>query len=358
MSTGKVYRAIGLMSGTSLDGHIDVALIETDGEAHVKPLGFYAHPYDEAVRDKVRACFGKREADDLTREAEALVTDVHIEAVKVSGFEADLIGFHGQTITHAPEDGFTWQLGDGARLARETGIDVVCDLRQADMKAGGQGAPLAPVYHQAIFANHQKPVAVLNMGGVGNVTYIGDQSLMAFDTGPANALMDDYMAEHLGKAFDENGAMAEAGKADRAVIDKVLALPYFKEVPPKSLDRNHFEDVLKNLPANPQDAMATLAVISAACVMTAVKFFPRPPVVWYVCGGGRKNAFLMRLLEDMLRPSRVVALEETGYDGDGTEAECFAYLAVRSKLGLPISFPETTGLDKPRTGGVYHTYGN
>ena len=211
MEEQKVYRAIGLMSGTSLDGGIDVALIETDGEGYVKPLEFYSHPYDADVRDKVRSCFGKRNPDDETAEAEALVTDLHVAAVKASGFEAGVIGFHGQTITHDPDatvgGGFTWQLGDGERLAAETGISVISDMRQADLHAGGQGAPLAPLYHKALIGENDVPVAILNVGGVANVTYIGDE-LIAFDVGPGNALMDDYMRAHLFNEDDNYGFLS------------------------------------------------------------------------------------------------------------------------------------------------------
>lgn len=358
MDKAKVYRAIGLMSGTSLDGVIDVALIETDGEGYVKPIGFYAHPYGADVRKAVRACFGKREVDDESRAAEVLVTDAHIDAVKASGFEGDVIGFHGQTITHDPDAGFTWQIGDGARLARACGIDVVCDMRQADIQAGGQGAPLAPLYHAAILAKHERPVAVLNLGGVGNVSYIGIDHLVAFDTGPANAMMDDYCLAHFDQEFDEGGVIAESGKADRAVVDAFLALPYFKASAPKSLDRNAFEGVVDGLPNDPRDAMATLAVCSAAAVMAAVKHFPRVPVAWYVCGGGRKNGFMMGLLGDMLTPSKVLPIEgldnHFGFDGDAIEAQAFGYLAVRSLLGHHLSEPSTTGVAKPVTGGVLH----
>lgn len=353
MEEQKVYRAIGLMSGTSLDGSIDVALIETDGQGYVKPLGFYAHPYDQSVRDKVRACFGKRRSDDTTAESEVLVTDVHIAAVKASGFEAGVIGFHGQTITHAPEDGFTWQLGDGERLAKETGMSVICDMRQADVKAGGQGAPLAPLYHEALIGDREEPVAILNIGGVSNVTFIGRERI-AFDVGPGNALMDDYMREHFDRDFDEDGKVAASGTAERAVVDWFLMHRYFNTLIPKSLDRNEFEGVVERLPKDPKDAMATLASMSAASVMAAVKHFPRLPHVWYIAGGGSKNKFLMETLSEMLAPSAVHSIEELGCDSDAIEAEAFAYLAVRSLLGLPLTLPGTTGVPAPQSGGVYY----
>ena len=350
----KIYKAIGLMSGTSLDGEIDVALIETDGHGYVKPLDFYAHPYDGDIRDLVRGCFGKTEPDVSTAEAERRVTDIHIEAVKASGFAGDVIGFHGQTITHKPEAGFTWQLGDGAMMAKALGVDVVDDFRSNDMKHGGQGAPLAPIYHQALFADVEKPVCVLNMGGVANVSYIGVDRLLAFDCGPANAMMDDYMAAHFDQGFDENGAVAQSGNADRDVIEAFLAHPFFKAPPPKSLDRNEFSLLMETLPEDGADAMATLAAMSAVGIVAATHHFPRNPAVWYVCGGGRGNGFMMDMLADMLRPAAVKPIEEAGFNGDAIEAECFAYLAVRSLLGLPLSQPSTTGVAEPVSGGVHH----
>lgn len=353
MSEHKVYRAIGLMSGTSLDGEIDVALIETDGRGIVKPLEFYAHPYEQGVRDAVRGCFGKREEDAQTRAAEKMVTDIHIEAVKKSYFEADIIGFHGQTITHDPAGGFTWQLGDGAAMASALGIDVVHDFRSADMQAGGQGAPLAPLYHQALMSERDGPLCVLNLGGVGNVTYLGEK-IVAFDTGPANALMDDYMNAHLSIAYDADGMFASAGEVDNDVVSGFLSRDYFMQAPPKSLDRNDFESVMAMLPDNPQDAMATLVELTVQSIVKAQKHFPviseGAPKAWYVCGGGRHNGFLMKRLGQEL--AGVQPIEEAGFNGDAIEAECFAYLAVRSLLGLPISVPETTGVEAPLTGGV------
>ncbi len=352
MSKHKVYRAVGLMSGTSLDGEIDVALIETDGHKYVKPLDFFAYPYEERARAAVRACFGKREADEETRAAEQMVTKEHIEAVKASGFKADLIGFHGQTITHDPVNGFTWQIGDGSAMACALGMTVVSDFRSADMAAGGQGAPLAPLYHQAIFAGHYKPLCVLNLGGVANVTYLGEK-LVAFDCGPANALMDDYMNKHLSIAYDADGMFASAGEVDMDVVAGFLARDYFLKPPPKSLDRNDFVSVMDMLPANPQDAMATLAELSVQSICKARAHFPvvstGAPKNWYVCGGGRKNAYVMERLARIL--GFVEPIEVAGFNGDAIEAECFAYLAVRSLLGLPISLPETTGVPEPQTGG-------
>ncbi len=351
MSADKVYRAIGLMSGTSLDGAIDVALVETDGQGVVKPLRFYAHPYDIEVRNKVRACFGKRQRDEALEEAEKLVTDLHIEAVKAFNEEADIIGFHGQTITHDPDNQFTWQLGDGARLAKSVGIDVVYNMRKADVESGGQGAPLLPLYHQALLSEHERPVAILNLGGVANITYIGaDGELIAFDCGPANALMDDLMKVRRQKDFDEDGRLASSGNVLENVVSEFLSSPFFKKPPPKSLDRDHWTtDIVRY--ASAENAMATLLEMTVMGVTKSFEHLPENPHKVYVSGGGRKNSFLM---DSMVERTDIpfVSIDELGWNGDATEAEGFAYLSVRSKLGLPITFPTTTGTPKPLTGGI------
>lgn len=346
MEQSKVYTAIGLMSGTSLDGEIDVALLRTDGADYVERLDFKPFPYDIAVRDKVRACFGKRERDDAVDEAEKLVTDLHIQAVKASGFEADVIGFHGQSITHDPTTNFTWQLGDGQRLADETGIDVVCDMRQNDIKSGGQGAPLIPVYHQALASNLEKPCAVLNIGGVANITYLDENEILAFDTSTGNAMIDDAMQTQHGKAFDEGGAIAASEKIDEAQIQEWLKNPYFDLKPPKSLDRNDF-----NITGN----IATLTAFTVEGIAKSLEHLPQAPKAWYITGGGRKNKTMMQELADRLGVP-VLPVEEAGWNGDAIEAEGFAYLAVRSLAGLPLTFPTTTGTKSPITGGIlYHS---
>lgn len=342
MEKNKVYTAVGLMSGTSLDGEIDVALICTDGQGVVEALGFAPFTYDTSVRDKVRACFGKRTPDAHTREAERLVTDLHIAAVKASGFKADIIGFHGQTITHDPATKFTWQLGDGARLAQETGMDVAYDMRQNDIQQGGQGAPLIPLYHQALVADVPKPCAVLNIGGVANVTYIAeDGALVAFDTGTGNAMIDDAMMRDHARPFDEGGAVAASQEIEAGVIEAWLEHPYFKAQPPKSLDRNNFKG---------QANIATLVEFSVQAIERAQAHFPAPPKAWYVCGGGRKNEYMMRRLNAVL-DAPVQKIEDLGIDGDAVEAQGFAYLAVRSLLGYPLTLPSTTGVSAPLSGG-------
>ncbi len=353
MSERKVYRAIGLMSGTSLDGVIDVALVETDGYDYVRPLKYYEHSYDIAVRDKVRKCFGKVDRDGCVDDAERLVTDLHIDAVKAMGESADIIGFHGQTITHDPDRGFTWQIGDGQRLARETGMDVVGEMRQKDIRSGGQGAPLLPLYHRAMVAHIDEPVMILNLGGVANITYVGAAGeLIAFDCGPANALMDDFIKSRRDLDYDEGGIVAAQGQVQSNIIDRFVRDDYFKKLPPKSLDRNHWNlDCVRY--ASTEDGMATLMEMTIEGVTRALDHLPETPRHIYVAGGGRKNTYLLGCLRKAF-DADVLPIDVLDQNGDATEAEGFAYLAVRSLLGEAITLPSTTGVMKPMVGGVLY----
>ena len=351
MSENKVYRAIGLMSGTSLDGVIDVALIETDGHDFVKPLRYYAHPYDAGVRDKVRACFGKTEPDAQTEEAEKLVTDLHIEAVKAFNEDADIIGFHGQTIHHDPDNSFTWQLGCRETLQNAVGIEVAPNLRQLDINQGGQGAPLLPPYHRALLSTHEKPVAVLNLGGVANITYIGeDGEFIGFDCGTANALMDDFMKSRTGKEFDDGGTLASSGVVQDNILNEFLADPYFAKPPPKSLDRDHWSTDVVNY-ASTEDGMATLLEMTVGGINKSFDHLPGKPTKIYAAGGGRKNTFLIDSLIERIGIA-IESIDACGWNGDAIEAEGFAYLAVRSKLGLPLTLSSTPSSPEPMTGGV------
>jgi len=357
----KEYQVIGLMSGTSLDG-IDAALIRTDGERVTAREGFVYLPYPDNLRGDIRAVFGRRHED--APEAERAVTLAHAEAVRMLlektgtvAHDVDLIGFHGQTIMHAPAQGYTCQLGDGALLAKMTGIKVVNDFRSADVRAGGQGAPLVPVYHRALAAELEKPVVFLNIGGVASLTYVGENGeLIAFDAGPGNALLDDWMLQKAGKKFDGGGLAAKAGTPDEAALATLTALPYFVAHPPKSLDRDAFAPYLTATGHRTwglEDGAATLAAFTAWAIAKSQEFFPAPPKKWIVCGGGRHNAFFMEMLAKTL-PAPVAPIESLGLDGDATEAEAFGYLAVRTLRGLPLSFPDTTGVRAPLTGGVVH----
>jgi len=367
MTQEKVYRAIGLMSGTSLDG-IDAALIETDGQGFVKPLCGITLPYEPRMKDKIRACFGLREqTHPEALETERLMTFRHaaavLEVLNKAGMRdtaVDVIGFHGQTLTHDPSEKLTWQIGDGALLAKQSGIPVVNDFRKADVLAGGQGAPFLPLYHQArvhaggLLEKAGGPIAILNIGGVANVTWIGktEQDLIAFDTGPGNALMDDLMFTRTGESYDPKGALAAKGAVHTATVDSWMALPFFASPLPKSLDRNSW-DVSAAEYLSLEDALATLAEFTVQSVALAEQMLPQTPALWMVTGGGRHNAHLMTRLAAKLK-GRVCNINDMGWDGDALEAEGFAYLAVRSLLGLPLSFPKTTGVPAPQTGGVLH----
>jgi anhydro-N-acetylmuramic acid kinase len=353
--------AIGVISGTSMDG-IDVAFLRSDGEARVVPGPGATFPYPDAVKRALQAVI----ADPQTAfgpldELQDAVTDSHVDAIaafmqnfSIARRDVALVGLHGQTILHRPRERFTRQLCDGARASRLLGLDVVNDFRAADVAAGGEGAPLAPLYHSAICAGLERPLMVLNWGGVGNVTYLGPSGeIVAFDTGPANALIDDFVARRRGLSHDEGGALAAAGRVDAAVLAGLMSDPYFDLAPPKSLDRNHFHAVAGEVnKLGDEDGAATLAAFTIEATAAALKHVAVHPARWLVCGGGRRNLTLMHALATRLGV-KVEAIEAIGYDGDVVEAQCFAYLALRSRRNLPLSLPTTTGAPRPMPGGVF-----
>lgn len=349
---GQTTRALGLMSGTSMDG-VDVAWLESDGETVTRTGPFATYGYDAGERAAIRGALGLTEAPEAAIRA---VTDAHVRAVRAflddnPGLEAetDVIGFHGQTIFHDPARRITVQIGDAQALADAIGLPVVFDFRSADVAAGGQGAPLAPLYHVALSAGLERPLAVLNLGGVGNVTWIGvDGPPIAFDTGPANALIDDWMMAKAGEPFDRDGETAAAGEADHGRVAQWLGQDYFRRTPPKSLDRNDFEVSVEDLGL--ADGAATLAAFTVGSVVLACAHMPVPPVRWLVTGGGRRNRHLMSELARRLGVT-VEPVEAAGWDGDALEAQAFAWLAARSLHGLPLSLPTTTGVPSPMTGG-------
>jgi len=364
----EVQKIIGLMSGTSLDG-VDAALVETDGEDIAVPGPALGLPYDPEMRALLRQALDDAQTvaagapvPYAIRDAERRLTEAHAEAVKallnkagLSPRQVALIGFHGQTILHRPAQRWTWQIGDGALLARLTGIDVVNNFRSADVKAGGQGAPLVPLYHAALVrksGRYELPVVLVNIGGVANVTYIGKDSVLAFDTGPGNAPIDDWMHCHSGVPVDESGNFARTGKVDDAALNQMLANKFFDAVPPKSLDRLDFgTSAVERL--SPQDGAATLTAFTAASIARAREHFADVPNTWIVCGGGRHNRTLMDGLRARVN-APVLAAEDAGWNGDFIEAEAFAYLAARSVKGLPLSLPTTTGVKEPMSGGKLH----
>ncbi|MEM7268825.1 MAG: anhydro-N-acetylmuramic acid kinase [Pseudomonadota bacterium] len=374
LKDGEMIWALGLMSGTSLDG-VDAALVLTDGVS-IDAFGAGAcFPYGEGDVEALSAAMADgsfdvsapEQADRAVVElAETEVEEAHAVAVArllSKGSDAPaLIGFHGQTVAHAPEVGWTWQLGDGERLATTLNRPVVWDFRSADMAVGGEGAPLAPFYHWALARRLgiEEPVAFLNIGGVGNVTWVDPAAaspdapgaLVAFDTGPGNALINDWMMATSGASMDFGGAAAAAGTADRGLTTGANALKdYLTRPAPKSLDRNAFAGLLGGVKGmSAEDGAATLTALTVDCVAAAVPHLPSPPSQWLVCGGGRRNGTMMQWLGETLNVP-VKPVEDFGLDGDLMEAQAFAYLAVRSTRGLPLSAPGTTGCKEPVTGG-------
>ncbi len=351
-----MMRALGLMSGTSVDG-IDVALIETDGESVTAHGPSTTLAYDQPVRNLIRDAFGADAPNAATRAAEQAVTERHVEAVQrwsnengIALSSLDVVGFHGQTITHRPERHFTWQIGDGAALASALGVKVVNDLRIADVEAGGQGAPLVPVYHAALAHDLPKPLAVVNIGGVANVTWIGETGdLLAFDTGPGNGPIDDWCMRRAGARFDTDGALAASGKVDRGRLERFSEHRFFARKPPKSLDRGDFNDEWAE-GLSVADGAATLTQGTARAIALAARWFPAPVKQWVISGGGARNPTLLKAIAGETR-GKVVTAAELGWDGDALEAQAFAFLAVRSLRGLPLTFPGTTGVGRPLTGG-------
>jgi len=346
--------AIGLMSGTSRDG-IDAALLRTDGETHVEPLDFRSIPYDEDFREQLRlACEQAMEMDRPA--ADPLIDPVAAELTRrhaslIEGWSADIIGFHGHTVAHRPDRRWTWQIGDGHMLAKLTDIDVVADLRSADVAAGGQGAPLLPVYHRALAAAVEKPLVILNLGGVANITFIGDDgTLIAFDTGMASGLIDNWMQSRAGVDRDTNGETAASGRVDEAILASMMANPWFDQPAPKSIDREEFT-IAPVSSLSVADGAATLTAFTAISVERGLRQLPNRPHRILVAGGGRHNATMMHMLADACHLP-VEPVDGQGWNGDAVEAQGFAYMAVRSLSGLPISFPGTTGAPKPMTGGT------
>ncbi len=348
------------MSGTSLDG-VDAALLHTDGERVMAFGDTHYRAYAPEEREVLRAALGCWPGDPGVTEAAEVVEMAHAECLAHLTDQAEIVGFHGQTLAHDPRGRGTHQAGDGDVLAAVLGLPVVWDFRSSDVELGGQGAPLAPFYHFALarWMELDAPVAFLNLGGVGNVTWADPRktrpeeagALLAFDTGPANAPVDDLMQARRGTPRDEGGALAAEGVPDEAVLAAFLDHPYFYRMPPKSLDRNDFAQLATMVAdLDDADAAATLTAACAASVARGAEHFPAPPEVMLVSGGGRHNATLMAMLSERMS-CPVVAIEETGLDGDMIEAQAFAHLAVRVLRGLPTSCATTTGVAAAVGGG-------
>lgn len=353
-----------------MDG-IDVALVRTDGLHIVEYGASLAVDYPAAMRKKIEAGLedakqieGRGDRPATLAQLAQEVTDLHINAVNLflqqnglTSNHIDLIGFHGQTVLHRPEQALTVQLGEGERLAKATGIDVVYDMRANDMVAGGQGAPLVPVFHQAIAANldDEFPICFVNIGGISNITYVNGDELIAFDTGPGNTLIDQWVQTCGGIPYDQGGKIASEGRINHGIVDRYMAAEFFTKSGPKSLDRNDFPPLEMDA-AELSDGARTLARITATAIIRATEHLPQtaPPKTWVSCGGGRLNSVVMGDLTALAKAqgATVLSAEEANLEGDMLEAQAFAYLAVRSAAGLPLTFPTTTGCDEPVSGGV------
>ena len=358
LKTGAIW-ALGAMSGTSLDG-VDAAMLQTDG-AEIFAFGESRYrAFSAAEREVISAAFGCWPQDAGVAKVAELVETAHAEVLDL--FEgADVVGFHGQTLAHDPANRGTHQAGNGGVLAEVLDVPVVWDFRTSDVEMGGQGAPLAPFYHFACakWIKADAPVVFLNLGGVGNVTWVDpnkerpedDGALLAFDTGPANAPINDLVMARLGKAYDQDGELSLAGDVDEALVEAFLERGYFHKIPPKSLDRNDFADILELVTDhNDADACATLCAIAAASVAKGLEHCPIPPSRVLVTGGGRHNRAMMAML-GVLLDCPVQPVEDVGLDGDMLEAQAFAYLAVRVMRGMATSSPTTTGVAAPVGGG-------
>lgn len=361
--------AIGLMTGTVLDGNIDIAMIRTDGE-RIEDFGpWELAPYPAGIREMLVETLAaalewgfEGPEPAIFRQAELALTRAQSKAVNaflrkrdIAASDIAAIGFHGQTVLHAPphggRPGRTRQLGDGEMMTEITGIDVVYDFRSADMAAGGQGAPLAPIYHKAMLEKigAGPETAILNLGGVANITWSDGERMAAFDTGPANAPVNDWVRSLSGAEMDIDGRIAAGGRVDEARLLELLSHPYLAAPYPKSLDRFAFKAKMAE-GLGLADGAATLTAFTAGAVGKALDILPGRPRRLVVCGGGRKNPHMMAEIARRTG-AEVVPAETVGLRGDAVEAECFAYLALRSIRGLPISFPTTTGVPTPRTGG-------
>lgn len=309
-------------------------------------------PYEQSLRHRLReAVYARGDTNAAARD----MTLAHAEAVqkllKQTKIKPDLIGFHGQSVDHRPKEGITLQIGDPALLAEKTGIDVVADFRRHDVAAGGQGAPLVPLFHAAMIRDLPKPVAVLNIGGIANVTWVGNEDILALDTGPGCVLLNEWLGKHTGTHCDTDGKTARKGKVDEAVLDLYLQDPFFAKAPPKSLDRNYFHiDPVRHLSV--EDGAATLAAFTTESIIQAQQYFPTPVKSWIVAGGGRHNPVIMERLRQQL--PEVLSAEQAGWEGDALEAQAFGFLAIRSYLGLSLSLPTTTGVSRAVTGGAFY----
>ena len=364
----KIYTALGLMSGTSVDG-IDIATLITDGKTKIKlgPSEYY--PFSKSFSTKIKSVFKTKLNVEKSRKQKRIVeienefTHLNLIAInkflkknKINKKKIDVIGFHGQTISHNPSNGYSWQIGNSQKLANLLNIKVVSNFRENDIKNGGQGAPLTPIFHYYLTKKIKKKICFINLGGISNVTYFnhriktGLNNMVAFDAGPCCSLIDDWISKNSNKKFDNFGSLARKGNIKKKIIHDFLSKSYFSKLPPKSLDRSFFSlSLLRKL--NIEDGAATLNYLVAESLLKAFYYFPNNPELCILSGGGRLNKFLVELIGNKLKKPRVLLAEKYNWNGDSIEAHAFAYLSVRKLLNLPITFPKTTGVKKPLTAG-------
>lgn len=343
------------MSGTSMDG-VDLALIESDGKEVINRIKSDYIAYQKDFKERLRKIIYQNSSPTEIKKFENELTEIHINLVNnflkknnLTSEEIDLISFHGHTIAHNPDLKITWQISNSHLLAIKTRINVISDFRSKDIALNGQGAPLVPIYHFYMTKNFAKPIAVLNIGGISNITYINDEdenNLTAFDVCFGNAPLDELMKKYFDKDYDDQGKMAKTGKVDFKIADQLLQNDLIYKKPPKSFDRNDFDLMLKEVYdlKNPSDILATLVYMHAKAIEINLNFLPAKPKKIIICGGGRKNLAIIEAIKDVMSDIEIKLAEEVGFDGDSTEAEAFAFLGIRSLLKLPISFQKTTGV--------------
>lgn len=350
---------IGLMSGTSLDG-IDCSLVETDGENSFYPIDNLYIPYTKEFQEKLRKLIDTHQnwfclEKELTiQHANAVIS--LLQQSKFTAKDISIIGFHGQTIYSNPAEGIIWQIGNPHLLAEITGINVVSDFRRRDVAHGGQGAPLIPIFHQCLMNSETKPVAIINIGGVANITYIDDNLLLGFDTGPGNALINDAMLKYYDKPFDNNGEIAGQGLVNYLILNEILQDEFFLKQPPKSLDRNNFAKYSKLFKSheNPSDVIATLTKLTVESIKMSFEFLPKIPNKIYICGGGIKNTVMMTWLKENNRSTilSLSSVDSINLNVDFIESQGFAYIAARYLKNLPSSFQTTTAVNRETLSGV------
>jgi anhydro-N-acetylmuramic acid kinase len=352
----QLQKVLGLMSGTSADG-ADVALIATDGEDAIEFFGGLTLPYDRELRARVLEAsqhdvplleLARVERDLTLHHAEAVAQLLKQLPREAEG--TDLIGFHGHTVRHVASEQICWQISNPWLLAEKTGMRVVSDFRRHDVAVGGQGAPLVAMFHRALFAKAPRPTIILNLGGVANITWLGEKDeIIAGDTGPGCGLIDEWIEEMADLPHDQDGRIAAQGKVNDGVVAAALATPFFSKPLPRSADRFDFDHVDVS-GMSVEDGAATLCAVTVRAIVKAVKQTPKPPAVVWVTGGGVHHPVIMRMLTESF--GNVQNVRQMGLNPDTLEAECFAWLAVRHTKGLALTIPETTGCRKTVCGGV------